>query len=153
MAQLYGPSNAYEALKSIYDQKTAQGFGKVDRLEDSQLVILIIERIKVQDRAVILIDAVNECVDPYEILNHLVNISKSCQNVYIFLSSINEKGIEECLQQMPRLVVGILRPRDIEKDVNMLVEANLESHTKLRQNSPELKAEITAALTRDAQGM
>ncbi len=153
MAQLYGPSNAYEALKSIYDQKTAQGFGKVDRLEDSQLVILIIERIKVQDRAFILIDAVNECVDPYEILSHLVNISKSCQNVYIFLSSINEKGIEECLQQMPRLVVGILGPRDIEKDINMLVEANLESHTKLRQNSPELKAEITAALTRDAQGM
>lgn len=54
---------------------------------------------------------------------------------------------------MPRLVVGILRPRDIEKDVNMLVKANLENHTKLRQNSPELKAEITSALTRDAQGM
>lgn len=54
---------------------------------------------------------------------------------------------------MPRLVVGTLGPRDIEKDVSMLVKANLESHTKLRQNSPELKAEITAALTRDAQGM
>lgn len=54
---------------------------------------------------------------------------------------------------MPRLVVGILRPRDIEKDINMLVKANLESHIKLRQISPELKAEITSALTRDAQGM
>lgn len=114
---------------------------------------MIIEQIKVQDRAFILIDAVNECVDPYEILGHLVNISKSCQNVYIFISSINEKGIEECLQQMPRLVVGALGPGDIEKDVNMLVKANLESHSKLRQNTPELKAEITATLTRDAQGM
>lgn len=54
---------------------------------------------------------------------------------------------------MPHLVIGTLRPKDIEKDVNMLVKANLESHTKLRQNSPELKAEITAVLTRDAQGM
>lgn len=153
MAQLYGPSNAYEALKSIYDQKTAPGFGKLDRLEDAQLVNLIIERIKVQDRAFILIDAVNECVDPSEVLSHLVNISNSCQNVYIFLSSTNEKDIEECLQQMPRLIVGTLGPRDIEKDINMLVKANLESRTKLRQHSPDLKAEITAALTRDAQGM
>lgn len=54
---------------------------------------------------------------------------------------------------MPRLVVGILGPRDIEKDISMLVKVNLESRTKLRQHSPELKAEITAALTRDAQGM
>lgn len=153
MAQLYGPSNAYEALKFIYDQKTTPGFGKVDRLEDVQLVNLIIERIKLQDRAFILIDAVNECVDPSEVLSHLVNISKSCQNVFIFLSSTNEKDIEECLQQMPRLIVGILGPRDIEKDINMLVKASLESRTRLRQHSPDLKAEITAALTRDAQGM
>lgn len=54
---------------------------------------------------------------------------------------------------MPRLVVGTLHPLDIEDDINLLVKANLENHTKLRQHSPELKAEITAALTRGAQGM
>lgn len=54
---------------------------------------------------------------------------------------------------MPRLVVGTLRPRDIESDINMLVKAKLENHTRLRQHSPELKVEITAVLTRGAQGM
>lgn len=54
---------------------------------------------------------------------------------------------------MPRLVVGTLHPWNIEKDVILLVNANLENHTKLRQHSAELKAEITEVLTRGAQGM
>lgn len=114
---------------------------------------MIVERIKDQDRIFILIDAVNECIDPSELLGQLVKISKSCKNVYLFISSINEKGIEECLHQMPRLVVGTLHPWNIEKDIIMLVKANLENHIRLRQHSPELKAEITASLTRGAQGM
>ena len=114
---------------------------------------MIAEGIKGRDRSFILIDAVNECIDPHEILGHLVHISKICKNVYIFISSINEKGIEECLQRMPRLVVRTLHPRDIENDINMVIKANLEHHTRLRQHSPEIKAEITAALTRGAQGM
>ncbi len=155
MAQLCGSTETYEKVEATYDRNFAKSFGKlkVDKLKNDQLADLIIERIKRQGRTFIFLDAVNESINPYEILSFLVTISKSCDNAYVFISSINEKGIEECLQQMPRSIIETLQQMDMRNDINMLVQASLRDHPKLHLHTPELKQEITLALTHGAQGM
>lgn len=153
LAQLCGSTDTYEKIKSKYDKECKKGFGKAQNMDTDQIVALIIEIIRDRGSAFIFIDAVNECSDPHEILTPLKIIATSCDNVHMFLSSINEKGIEGCLQEMPELIIETLHPPDMKNDIKMLVQANLETHPRLRHHTPQLKQEITLALTQGAQGM
>lgn len=153
LAQLCGSNDMYEKIKSRYDQEAVKSFGKTQNMDADQIINLIIERIRDRGSAFIFLDAVNECSDPNEVLIPLKIIANSCNNVHMFMSSINEKGIEECLQQMPRLVIETLHLLDLTDDIDMLVQANLETHPRLRQHTPQLKKEIALALTDGAQGM
>lgn len=153
LAQLGGSTDMYEKIKFKYDQESAKSFGKPQRMDADQIVPLIIERIRDRGHAFIFLDGVNECGDPEKVLTPLTTIANSCRNVYMFISSINEKGIEDFLQQMPQLIIDTLHPWDIRNDIHMLVQANLETHPRLRQHTPRLKNEITLALTHGAQGM
>lgn len=153
LAQLGGSTDLYEKIKFKYDQESAKGFGKPQMMDDDQIVPLIIKSIRDRGHAIILLDAVNECGDPEKVLTPLKTIANSCENVYMFFSSINEKGIEDFLLQMPRLIIETLHTWDIKNDIHMLVQANLETHPRLRKHTPQLKNEITLALTHGAQGM
>ena len=153
LTQLCGSPDSYAKIKSIYDQKSTKSFGKLEKMNADQSVPLIIERIREQGQAFIFVDAVNECSNPEEVINPLKTIANSCENVHMFFSSINEKGIDDSLQQMPRLMIRALDPWHMMDDIHMLVQANLETHSRLRHHTPQLKDEITQALTRGAQGM
>lgn len=54
---------------------------------------------------------------------------------------------------MPNTATETLRPQELWNDVHLYVEANLETHPRLRQYNPELKSKIKLALTGSAQGM
>lgn len=153
LAQLCGSTDTYEKINSRYDQESAKCFSKPQHMDVDESVALIIERIRDRGRTFIFLDAVNECSDPEEVLSPLKTIANSCDSVHVFMSSINEKGIEDCLQDMPRLIIATLHPRDIRNDINMLVQVNLETHPRLRYHTPQLKKEINLALTQGAQGM
>lgn len=122
-------------------------------MDTDQTVTLIVERIKQLGHAFLFLDAVNECGNPDEILTPLKTILNLCDNVHMFISSINEKGIADCMQQMPRLTIETLYSWYMTNDISMLVQANLETHPRLRYHTPQLKKEITLALTHGAQGM
>ena len=153
LGQLCNSSKEFEELQSAYDKETATSSGKPQKMGVDQLIAFIIQRAKNSARTFIFLDAVNECSDPDRIITCLKTISKSCDNVYTFMSSINEKGIEESLQQMSRLVVYTLHPRDIGTDINLLVQEKLHNHPRLRHHTPQLKEEITVALIHGADGM
>ncbi|MCJ1263937.1 hypothetical protein MMC22_003808 [Lobaria immixta] len=153
LAQLCGSTDTFEKIKSRYDQESAKSFGNPRNMDTDQTVNLIVERIRDLSHAFLFLDGVNECGNPDEILTPLKTISNLCDNVHMFISSINEKGIADCLQQMPRLTIETLHSWDIADDINMLVQANLETHPRLRYHTPQLKKEITLALTHGAQGM
>lgn len=151
--QLCDSTDFYKKIQHKYDQASTKSFGKPQSMDTDQIVTLIIERIKVQGLAFIFLDAMNECSDPDEVLAPFQTIANCCDNVHMFLSSINEKGIEDILQQMPGLIIETLHPSDMTDDINLLVQSNLETHPRLRRHTPQLKNEITLALTHGAQGM
>ena len=157
LAQLCEPEDKIcEKLESLYDDRSGNRTGNPIRLTVNHLINLIIEHVQCLERAYILVDAVNECGDCHEVLQSFETIAKSSFTktaLHFFLCSINEKGIESSLQKMPNMTTETLGPRDIWNDVHLYVEANLETHPRLRQHHPELKAKIRLALTGSAQGM
>ncbi len=122
-------------------------------LETHVLVDLLIKQAKSRGKLYIIIDGVNECSDPFELLEGLQRILDSAACIRILLSSINEKGIESSLKEMPNLIAKAVLPGDVEHDIGLLVQSTLESHRRLKQLSPKLKENIASALGSGAQGM
>ena len=131
------------------------GAGKPRHLEELELVGLIAQKLSSHEELYLLIDGVNECEDPQSILQWIANIVTSCSNcsIRLFISSINEKDIEISIDGLPNARTENLRQIDIRNDVRSLVLASLESDSRLRRHSPELKGEIETALTKGAMGM
>ncbi|KAL9124775.1 MAG: hypothetical protein Q9217_005928 [Psora testacea] len=143
----------YNEIESMYKTSCGEKLGRPSRLEVNVLAGLITKQAQYQKGVYILIDGINECGSPGELLDALKSISTSTSGVRIFLSSINEKDIAEHLLGMPRLHVETLEPNDIRNDIRLLVGSNLESHPRLKQLSPGLKNDIAHALTEGAEGI
>lgn len=142
----------YEEIQSIYVDVSAKTLGKPPRPEMDVLSNLLVRQAEKRP-LYILIDGINECGQPHEILQTLASISKSASNIRIFLSSINEKGIGDYIQAMPALSIENLRPQDIRPDITLLVHSTLETQPRLKQLSSDLKDDIVWALGEGAQGM
>ena len=127
--------------------------GKSKSLETNALVDLLIKQAESRGKLYIIVDGVNECSDPFELLEGLRRILGSTACIRILVSSINEKGIESSLKEMPNLIEKTLLPGDVENDISLLVQSTLESHRRLRQLSADLKEDIASALSSAAQGM
>lgn len=157
LAQLCEPGDKiYQMLETLYDERLGGTSDKPARLNLNELIKLIIEQMQCLQTTYVVVDAINECGDSYEVLESLKTIVNSLPTktiLHLFLSSINEKCLETSLQKMPYIIIETLRPRDIWNDVHLYVEANLEAHPRLRQYNPWLKSKIKLALTGSAQGM
>ena len=155
LAQICGTSDlVYHELESRFDEyMSKQGAVTARRLELNDSTLLLLKQVESKEKTYIIIDGINECSDPIELLQALKTITKSSTCVRIMLSSINEKDIESCLSEMPNLSMKTLNSPDIEKDVNLLVHSSLSSHPRLRQLSPSLKDDIASAMGSGAQGM
>lgn len=153
LAQICSEYDAlYEDLRSMYIDARQKTLGKPSMPEIDVLSSLL--KMQADTRHLyILIDGINECGDPYEILQSLNDISKDPSNIRLFLSSINEKGIENYVSAMPALCIETLRPEDIKHDISMLVLSTLELQPRLRQLPQNLKHDIVRALSKGAQGM
>ena len=147
------PDPVYQELVSKYEDLSKDRVGKPKSLETRVLVDLLIKQAESRGKLHVIVDGVNECSDPFELLEGLQRILESTACVRILLSSINEKGIESSLKEMPNLTEKTLLPRDVEDDIGLLVQSTLESHRRLRQLSADLKEDITSALSSGAQGM
>ena len=147
------PDPVYQELVSKYEDLSKDRVGKSQSLESHVLVDFLIKQVESRGKLYIIVDGVNECSDPFELLEGLQRILDSTACVRILLSSINEKGIESSLKEMPNLIEKTLLPGDVEDDIGLLVQSTLESHQRLRQLSADLKEDITFALSSGAQGM
>ena len=143
----------YQELISKFEDLSKDRVGKPKSLETNVLVDLLIKQAESRGKLYIIVDGVNECSDPFELLEGLQRILGSTACIRILVSSINEKGIESSLKEMPNLIEKTLLPGDVEDDIGLLVQSTLDSHRRLRQLSPDLKEDITSALSSGAQGM
>ena len=137
----------------MYEDLSKDRFGKPKSLETHVLVDLLIKQAESRGKLYIIVDGVNECSDPFKFLDGLQRILDSTACIRVLLSSINEKGIESSLKDMPNLVEKSILPGDVGPDIGLLVQSTLESHRRLGQLSPDLKKDIASALSSGAQGM
>ncbi|MCJ1393371.1 hypothetical protein MMC18_006244 [Xylographa bjoerkii] len=158
------PTNILGSILAQLCKPTDSVYAKIELRHNSsrnrrfvadELIDLLLEIVQ-QDRSVyIFLDAVNECGDPVEVLNYMRRLSahRLKNTVHIFLSSINEGGIDDCIESFPCWSAATLLPRDMSDDIELLVRASIETNPRLRKHSKELKEEIANALTQGAQGM
>ncbi|MCJ1473880.1 hypothetical protein MMC13_002535 [Lambiella insularis] len=156
IGQLCKPTDrVYSRIEAAFDAKLQSNFVQPSRLSTDDVLSLLIEHIQDIGKAYIFLDAINECGDPLEIVDYLRQILVSCPEsaVHVFVSSINEKGIEDHIKQLPCLNVVTLSPLDISLDIELLVLSSIEANPRLRKHNSEVKHEIAHTLTRGAQGM
>ncbi|MCJ1383613.1 hypothetical protein MMC17_006727 [Xylographa soralifera] len=150
LAQLCKPtSSVYAKIEVRHDSDRDRKF-TADELTD-----LLIEVVQEEGSVYIFLDAVNECGDPVQILSYMRRLSAHYlkNTVHILLSSINEGGIDDCIEGFPCWTVATLLPRDMSDDIELLVWASIDKSPRLRKHSKELKEEIAETLTQGAQGM
>ena len=73
----------------------------------------------------ILIDGINECSDPEELLSSMEAIASSTYPIRIFLSGIDEKGIRPRLSSFPGLIMQSLRPKSLKPEISLHVQSTL----------------------------
>jgi hypothetical protein len=82
----------------------------------------------------IFIDGLNECAEPAVVLSWLKTLVNTTRRVHIFLSSINEKGIEDELRDVKSLTIDTLETTRIGGDIILLIYASLEAHPRLKMH-------------------
>lgn len=117
LAQLCKPEDKIcKKLESLYDERLGSRTGKPIRLTVDHLINLVIELDQCLERVHILVDAVNESGNWYNISQSFESITKSLSDqaaLHLFISSINEKGIDRSMQKLPNIIIETLSPRDI----------------------------------------
>ncbi|MCJ1405083.1 hypothetical protein MMC11_008309 [Xylographa trunciseda] len=150
LAQLCKPTDpVYAKIEAKYSANRTR------RFTADELVDLLMEVVQQEGSVYIFLDAVNECGDPIEVLDYMRRLSADHpkNTVHIFLSSINQGGIDDCIESFPSWSAITLLPRDMSNDIELLVRDSIETNPRLRKHSEELKEEIAKALTQGAQGM
>ena len=146
-----------DELVSFYDQNGEYGTGTLGSrtINEDRILELIISSLRRREGIYILIDGVNECNDPQYIIERLSKITEACPtcSIHLFISSINEKDIDNTIKALPDVTTETLRQVDIQNDIRSLVLASLETDPRLRRHNAKLKEEIEWALTRGAKGM
>ncbi|KAI4866091.1 ankyrin repeat-containing domain protein [Hypoxylon rubiginosum] len=102
---------------------------------------------------ILVIDALDECIDQYELLEHLDSmLSWNTKGLRIFLSSRNTPLITSILDSKATLAVGA-ESANVGEDIKTFVQGQLKTHPKLRKWPASLRNEIHNTLTTGAHGM
>ena len=158
MAQICISDNiTLEEVISAYKHNGERGTGTLDSrtINEERILDLIISSLQRRESLYILIDGVNECNNPQYIIERLSRIVAVCPecSIHLFISSINEKDIDQTIEALPDITTETLRPIDVQNDIRSLVLASLETEPRLRRHNAKLKEEIEWALTLGAKGM
>lgn len=143
----------YDEIRAKYATSSKKSSSKPAKLDVDDLVDLIIRQAQYRQRLHLVIDGINECSDPYNLLQSFEKILKSASGVQLLISSINEKGIEKSIDHMPKTYEVTISPKNIRHDINLLVYSALETHPRLRALPLDLKSDVSFKLTDGAEGM
>ncbi len=104
------------------------------------------------DRGYIVIDAIDECVDPAQIIPRLLRWT-STRWIKILLVSRDSSEVKKCLQHSPKLA---LTSEMLQKDVELFIlekVAQLVESKELRIRDQSLSTSIAIELSKNAEGM
>jgi hypothetical protein len=123
------------------------------------LVKLFLECLKLCRRTIIVIDAVDECINCIDLLRELLHIMKAEDEpmLNIFMTSREEHNITQYLRDVPQL--SLSRP-EVSSDIDIYIRSQLDKLTKARElkinNEKDgllLRQEVFDMLSSKADGM
>ncbi|KAI1399828.1 ankyrin repeat-containing domain protein [Hypoxylon fuscum] len=105
------------------------------------------------DEIVLVIDALDECLDQEELLENLTSIlSWNAKCLRVFLSSRNTPGISTALDSKATQKIEAAS-MNVGEDINRFIQEQLATHPKLRKWPAILRNEIQEILRSQAHGM
>ena len=160
LAQLVSSEREIEYIENLYtksaNQKLRPTESKRPALQDLQNALTAV--LGSREQVYILLDGINECDDPEAILSSVLQLQQnaSATAVHIFVSGINEKGMESCMERFQALTsinLSVVGGSQLQNDIHMLIRSSLESDTRLGRYNPQIKNEIESTLIKGANGM
>ncbi|KAI1775498.1 ankyrin repeat-containing domain protein [Hypoxylon cercidicola] len=102
---------------------------------------------------ILVIDALDECIDQHELLEHLDSmLSWNTKGLRIFLSSRNTPVISSILDSKTTQMVAA-ESTNVGEDIQTFIQEQLKTHPKLRKWPASLRNEIQDTLMNGAHGM
>ncbi|KAG8529472.1 uncharacterized protein KY384_006109 [Bacidia gigantensis] len=145
---------AYYALRQKFASLAKEATSKaIPKLDIDTLVTLLIQHVKSRGRVYLVIDGINECIDPHEVLYCLEKILTAGAVVQLVVSSINERSVDKCIDQMPSCFNYTISPSTISNDVELLVKHAVEANSRLKELPQSVKLDVISKLTDGAKGM
>lgn len=103
--------------------------------------------IKGFSKVVVIIDALDECVERDSLFENLEWLQ---ENTNLLITSRDELEIKLQFGDLPSLAI---RTDDVTHDIEIFIAGELMRQPKLRRLKPSTKLEITSSLTKGADGM
>lgn len=104
------------------------------------------------NRVYIFIDAVNESGSSKNIIGSISKISKHSENLFVFLSSI-EETLDSRLKSSLSSTVIAMRPDEISADMEKVIDSSLQHRFNHLKLSSALRTNIRTTLVYQAHGM
>ena len=109
--------------------------------------------LKFYDRMIIVIDAVDECMDRSQLLQELVTVLRASNNLNLLVTSREEHDIKQKLIDLPRLGLELSK---VTADIDCIIDAQLTvliGTKRLKLNDHSLRGVILGELSKRADGM
>jgi len=154
VAQVCQQTESYptELGQSFWNDK--DGDAKLPQPKQPAFGILKSALIKLSSRrqVILMIDAVEECERRDDLLEYIHVLSKSLENVRVFVTSRNESDIQEMFagSKHVRLESHLA---SIDQDIALYIDDRLRSDRRLRRLDTRLKSDIAESLKERSGGM
>lgn len=151
MAQICSQTNTFPSpLQQAFDQShSGPGQKKPPTLA---LLLGSLESFAAQSDLILLVDAIDECQQRYDVFEFFAALQRSCSNVRVLLTSREEAEIESGLHSFDHFrIEGHLS--EVNDDVQAYVSHRLSSDRNLQWLNGSVKDEIASQLMQKSAGM
>ena len=145
-------SRDQKTLKEVEKLYNQNDYGK-QQPDKKSLLSILLSVLRSPLRTYLIIDALDECSQPGEMLRLLSDIYRQCsEEVNVLVTSRKERDIELVLDGLASSSIGI-QQTVVDADIRIHLKTCLVEDAKLRRWPPAVKEEMEDALVRGAHGM
>lgn len=142
-----------KVVKDVYDESRVSHESEESRLTIKACISLLTKLISACQNTTIIIDALDECSDPLELLSDLKEISSSMSGVKYFFSSRMNVNVHEEFPGCAKVETNSRSDEDIKFYIETEVKERKRRLLNAREDAQDLETRLVEILTRRAQGM
>lgn len=148
VAQICSQTGAsYDELEAAFDHSRHSNKRPSIALLKDMLCLLSASR-----RIILLVDAIDECVQRKELLSSMAYLQSLGKNISIFLTSRHELDIQDALASF-ELIQMEGWTREVDEDIKTYIDHRLQTDRSLLRLKPSVRDEISVCLHERSCGM